>query len=216
MVESDWVAMLPVRVKVCGITNVDDARYVAEAGVDAIGLVFYPKSPRHIHDIQTASDIAFAVGPFVSTLGLFVDASAADIESILRRVPLSCLQFHGDETPEFCQQFSLPYVKALRMKPGLDIIAEMDRYPEASAFLLDTYRPGVPGGTGKAFDWQRFPEYSRRPLILAGGLSHSNVSQAIATTKPYAVDVSGGVEGEVKGQKDHDKVSAFVNQVRIL
>lgn len=159
-----------VRIKICGITSVADAGYAIDAGADAIGLVFYEHSPRAV-GIELAREIAYAAGPFVTSVGLFVNADAAFIQQVLSRVPLQLLQFHGNETAEFCQQFQRPYIKAIRMRPELDLHLAIASHPNALALLLDAYRPGVPGGTGETFDWQRIPKDSSRPLILAGGLT---------------------------------------------
>jgi phosphoribosylanthranilate isomerase len=202
------------RVKICGITSLDDAHAAVAAGADAIGLVFYSKSPRHVN-VEQARAIALAVGPFVTVVGLFVNAAAEEINSILQQVPLHVLQFHGDEDLDYCEQFARPYMKALRMKPGLDVEAQIAAYPTASGILLDAYRPGVPGGTGETFDWARVPTASKSPLILAGGLEPLNVKQAIEATRPYAVDVSGGVE-LAPGKKDSEKVVAFVQNAKDL
>ncbi len=202
------------RVKICGITSLDDAHAAVAAGADAIGLVFYSKSPRHVN-VEQARAIALAVGPFVTVVGLFVNAAAEEISRILQQVPLHVLQFHGDEDLDYCEQFARPYMKALRMKPGLDVEAQIAAYPTASGILLDAYRPGVPGGTGETFDWARVPTASKSPLILAGGLEPGNVKQAIEATRPYAVDVSGGVE-LTPGKKDSEKVVAFVQNAKDL
>jgi phosphoribosylanthranilate isomerase len=202
------------RVKICGITSLDDAHAAVAAGADAIGLVFYSKSPRHVN-VEQARAIALAVGPFVTVVGLFVNAAAEEINSTLQQVPLHVLQFHGDEDLDYCEQFARPYMKALRMKPGLDVEAQIAAYPTASGILLDAYRPGVPGGTGETFDWARVPTASKSPLILAGGLEPLNVKLAIEATRPYAVDVSGGVE-LAPGKKDSEKVVAFVQNAKDL
>lgn len=199
---------MQTRVKICGLTRVEDALAAASAGVDAIGLVFYAPSPRCV-DIQVAADIAMAVGPFVSTVGLFVNADREQVEQVLARVPLHLLQFHGDESPEYCEQFQRPYMKALRMKPDLNVAAEIERYSSAQGILLDAYRKGVPGGTGETFDWQRVPVISSKPIVLAGGLDVANVAEAIRSTIPYGVDVSGGVE-RAHGIKDHQQVIDFI------
>ncbi len=203
---------MSVRVKICGITTVEDALAAVNAGADAIGLVFYPKSPRYVTE-EIAHKIAVAVGPFVTVVGLFVDADQTDVDKILAVVPLHVLQFHGNESREYCEQFRRPYMKALRMKAGLDVTAEVVKYPSASGLLLDAYRPGVPGGTGEVFDWARVPQNSSVPLILAGGLTPENVSQAVKQTQVYAVDVSGGVE-KTKGIKDSEKVRDFCMQAK--
>lgn len=204
--------MAVVRSKICGITRVEDALVAAESGADAIGLVFYPRSPRAV-SIQQARAITRALPPFISVVGLFVDASRCEINEILEAVPLDVLQFHGDEPAEACRGFHRPWYKALRVRPGEDMRSHVERYPEASAVLLDTYVAGVPGGTGETFDWSLVPASLPKPLILAGGLTTENVQQAIRSTKPYAVDVSGGVE-QAKGLKDAEKVRDFVAQVR--
>jgi len=199
------------RIKICGITRVSDAETALALGVDAIGLVFYGKSPRSIA-VSDASDIARAVGPFVTVTGLFVDAVDAEIQTILQRVPLHVLQFHGDETPEFCQQFRRPWIKAIRMAEQVDLEQESQRYARASGILLDSYKPGVPGGTGECFDWTRAASSQRLPVVLAGGLTAQNVAAAIRAVRPYAVDVSGGVES-APGHKDAEKMRAFVDAV---
>ncbi|MBD9675202.1 phosphoribosylanthranilate isomerase [Pseudomonas sp. PDM18] len=204
--------MSAVRIKICGITRVEDALAAAEAGADAIGLVFYAKSPRAV-SIQQARAIVAALPPFVSTVGLFVDASRCELGEILDAVPLDVLQFHGDETPEVCSGWHKRYIKALRVKPGDDVAAQIAKYPQASGFLLDTYVEGIPGGTGRAFDWSLVPRDVQRPLILAGGLTVGNVADAIALVRPYAVDVSGGVEAS-KGIKDAQKIRDFIAQCR--
>lgn len=204
--------MSVVRSKICGITRVDDALTAAKAGADAIGLVFYAKSPRAV-DVRQARQIVTALPPFVTTVGLFVNASRCEINEILDAVPLDMLQFHGDETPAQCEGFHRPWFKALRVGNGEDIEAEVARYANASGILLDTFVAGVPGGTGERFDWSLIPAALAKPLILAGGLTAENVQQAIAQVRPYAVDVSGGVEAS-KGVKDASKVMAFVGRVR--
>lgn len=200
------------RVKICGITRPEDALAAAKAGADAIGLVFYDKSPRAV-DIGQAWEILDALPPFVTTVGLFVDMDAQTLEDILVEVPLDVLQFHGDETPDFCEQFGHPYIKAIRMKPETDLKGLAQRYESAQGLLLDTYRPGVPGGTGEAFDWSLAQQACDKPIILAGGLTPENVARAIGQVRPWAVDVSGGVEKE-KGIKDSGKISAFIQAVK--
>ena len=199
-----------VRVKICGITRVGDAAMVRNAGADAIGLVFYPPSPRYV-DIDVAAEIAREVGPFVNVVGLFVDADPAFIDKVLARVSLSTLQFHGREPEADCQRYQRPYIKALRMHPGLDVTAGLQAYRSASGILLDAWRKGVPGGTGDTFDWQRVPRESGRPLVLAGGLTPDNVAAAIAATGVYGVDVSGGVES-APGVKDFSRVAEFIQR----
>ncbi|VVP67008.1 N-(5'-phosphoribosyl)anthranilate isomerase [Pseudomonas fluorescens] len=204
--------MSTVRSKICGITRIEDALAAAEAGADAIGFVFYAKSPRAV-DVRQARDIIQALPPFLTTVGLFVNASRCELNEILEVVPLDLLQFHGDETPSDCEGYHRPWIKALRVRPGDDLEAACQHYAQASGILLDTYVAGVPGGTGEAFDWSLVPERLSKPVILAGGLSPDNVAQAIARVRPYAVDVSGGVE-QAKGIKDAAKIEAFLRAVR--
>lgn len=204
--------MSAVRSKICGITRIEDALAAVDAGADAIGLVFYAKSPRAVN-VQQARAIIAALPPFVTTVGLFVNASRCELGEILDAVPLDLLQFHGDETPADCEGYHRPWIKALRVKAGDDIAASCKAYAGASGILLDTYVEGVPGGTGEAFDWSLVPKDLGKPIILAGGLSATNVAQAIAQVHPYAVDVSGGVE-QSKGIKDHAKIRAFIQAVR--
>lgn len=204
--------MSSVRSKICGITRIEDALAAADAGADAIGLVFYAKSPRAV-DVHQARAIIAALPPFVTTVGLFVNTSRCELNEILEAVPLDLLQFHGDETPSDCVGFNRPYIKALRVRPGDDLEAACQHYAGASGILLDTFVAGVPGGTGEAFDWSLVPARLSKPIILAGGLSADNVAQAIAQVQPYAVDVSGGVE-QAKGIKDAARIEAFMRAVR--
>ncbi|MGC7837319.1 phosphoribosylanthranilate isomerase [Pseudomonas wayambapalatensis] len=204
--------MSNVRTKICGITRIEDALAAVEAGADAIGFVFYAKSPRAV-DVRQARAIIEQLPPFVTTVGLFVNASRCELNEILEVVPLDLLQFHGDETPADCGGYHRPWIKALRVRPGDDIEAACQQYSGARGILLDTYVAGVPGGTGEAFDWSLVPERLSKPIILAGGLSADNVGQAIAQVRPYAVDVSGGVE-QAKGIKDASKIEAFMRAVR--
>jgi len=201
---------LRTRVKICGITRVEDALTAVRLGVDALGLVFYPPSPRAL-TAEQAQIIMAALPPFVTTVGLFVNAEEATIRALLRQVPLDLLQFHGDESAADCSRYGRPYIKALRMQDGRDIEAQARQYPTAAGILLDSYQPGLPGGTGETFDWTRIPALEQA-LILAGGLNPANVRTAIQTVCPYAVDVSGGVEAE-KGIKDGQKIAAFINEV---
>jgi phosphoribosylanthranilate isomerase len=200
-----------VRVKICGITRVEDGFAAAAAGADAIGLVFYPPSPRCV-TIEQAATIAQALPPFVTVTGLFVNAEAEWVREVLARVPLDLLQFHGQECPDYCAGFGRPYIKALSMRPGLDLAAERARHAAARGLLLDTYRPGQPGGTGECFDWSLVPETLGPEIILAGGLDARNVGAAMARVRPYGVDVSGGVEA-AKGGKDPAKIDAFMAAV---
>ncbi|AVX23868.1 phosphoribosylanthranilate isomerase [Pseudomonas syringae pv. aptata] len=203
--------MSAVRSKICGITRIEDALAAAEAGADAIGLVFYPKSPRAVTVLQARAIIA-ALPPFITTVGLFVNASRCELNETLDAVALDMLQFHGDETPEECDGYHRPYIKALRVKAGDDIAGVCRTYRNARGVLLDTYVEGVPGGTGETFDWALIPDDLDKPVILAGGLTSANVAQAIAQVRPYAVDVSGGVE-KSKGIKDREKIRAFMSAV---
>ena len=204
--------MSNVRSKICGITRIEDALAAAEAGADAIGFVFYAKSPRAV-DVRQARAIIAELPPFVTTVGLFVNATRCELNEILEVVPLDLLQFHGDETPQDCEGYHRPWIKALRVRPGDDLEAACQQYAGARGILLDTYVAGVPGGTGEAFDWSLVPERLSKPIILAGGLSADNVGQAIAQVRPYAVDVSGGVE-QAKGIKDAAKIEAFMRAVK--
>ncbi|MFF7706795.1 phosphoribosylanthranilate isomerase [Pseudomonas sp. NPDC007930] len=204
--------MAAVRSKICGITRIEDALAAARAGADAIGLVFYRKSPRAV-SVQQARAIIAALPPFVTTVGLFVDASRCELGEILDAVPLDLLQFHGNETAEQCEGYHRPYIKALRVRAGDDLAAACEAYASAQGILLDTFVEGVPGGTGQAFDWGLVPEHLAKPIVLAGGLDATNVASAIARVKPWAVDVSGGVEAS-KGIKDAAKVEAFLAAVR--
>lgn len=199
-----------IRVKICGITRAIDAQKVATAGADALGLVFYEGSPRAV-SVQQAQSIVSALPPFLTTVGLFVNAPIEEVQYILSQVPLDVLQFHGEETPEYCRSFSLPYIKAVRMQPDTDVKQLATIYADAQALLLDNYIRGVQGGTGSQFDWRWFPHDVNKPLILAGGLDADNVATAIEITQPYAVDVSGGVEA-AKGIKDGEKITTFIQQ----
>ena len=204
--------MTQPRVKICGLRQADDAVFAARAGADAIGLVFYPPSPRAV-DITTASDIARALPPFVSCVGLFVGATAAEIDQILSKVPLSVLQFHGEESAQFCEQFQLPWIKAVRMRPNINLHEQRQCYSQAQGLLLDAYKAGVPGGTGDQFDWQRIPADIAKDVVLAGGIHVDNVQLAIQQVNPWAIDVSGGVESH-KGVKDRAKIAAFMGQAK--
>lgn len=209
------VTQIKTRIKICGITNPEDAVHAARLGVDAIGLVFYESSPRNV-DLDQASTIVNALPPFVTRVGLFVDAAPEQIQGVLEKVGLDLLQFHGDESPTDCEGYNRPYIKAVRMREGVDCVAEAKRFASSRGLLLDSYQHGVPGGTGEAFDWSQIPaaieQDTGKPIILAGGLNPANVGQAIALVNPYAVDVSGGVES-VKGVKDQAKMTAFVEAV---
>ena len=201
-----------VRVKVCGITRVDDALTATRLGAHAIGFVFWTRSARYISP-HVARKIITALPPFVSVVGVYVDPDPEWVEKTCSVAGLSLLQFHGDESPEFCSQFSLPYIKAVRIRTGVDLLQYASRYSSASALLLDTYVEGVPGGTGHTFDWSSTPQNLSLPLILSGGLHADNVSVAIEEARPWAVDVSSGVE-VAKGIKDANKIAAFMTGVR--
>lgn len=208
-----------VKVKICGITRVEDGLAAAAAGADAIGLVFYPPSPRHV-TLEQARLIVAALPPFVTVVGLFVNESDAAIRTLMSQVPLDILQFHGNEPADFCATFGRRYIKAVHMKDNVDLHAAGRQYATASALLVDTYCPHLVGGTGKTFDWQQLPTDLDCPLILAGGLNPDNVSSAIATAQPWGVDVSGGVEtldadGKPQGGiKSPTAIEAFIQGVR--
>ena len=199
------------RVKICGITRVEDALTAVNAGADAIGLVFYAPSPRCV-TIAQAQQIVAALPPFVSVVALFVNATIAEIETILAQVRIDIVQFHGDETPAQCQQINLPYYKAIRVKAESNLLQYALEFESAKALLLDTYTEATFGGTGHVFDWNLIPKNMTKPVILAGGLVPENVALAIRQVRPYAVDVSGGVE-QSKGVKDTAKITAFMHAV---
>jgi phosphoribosylanthranilate isomerase len=199
------------RVKICGITSVADAAAVVQCGADALGLVFHPNSPRYV-DILQAREIAESVSPFVTVVGLFVNAPPDAIQQIIANVPLALLQFHGDEENGLCNSFGLPFIKSIAMREGIDVLSLMEPYPDARGFLLDAWQPRLYGGGGETFDWKMLPESSPRPVILAGGLTPENVATAINTAHPYAVDVSSGVESR-KGIKSAAKIAAFMKGV---
>jgi phosphoribosylanthranilate isomerase len=200
------------RTKICGITRAQDAEAVARLGADALGMVFYGNSPRHVTAPQAARLIR-SVPPFVTVVGLFVNPSEQEVRDVLEQVPLDGLQFHGEEAPEFCAAFGRPYLKAIRVRPGVDLLQYAVRYAGAQGLLLDAFVEGVHGGTGAAFDWTLIPRDLPLPLILSGGLDPGNVAQAMRQVRPYAVDVSSGVEA-AKGIKDAAKVAAFINEVK--
>ncbi len=199
------------RVKICGFTRIKDAVYAARQGVDAIGLVFYPPSPRHV-EIEQAIRIVNALPAFTSVVALFVDEQEARIREVLARVPIDCLQFHGDEPAEACRIYDKRYIKAVSMREGIDIAALADHYHDAAGLLLDAFHPDTKGGTGSQFDWAMIPQSCTLPVILAGGLDETNAKQAVQAVRPYALDVSSGVES-AKGIKDSLKIAAFIKQV---
>jgi len=211
---------LRVRVKVCGITRLEDALSAVAHGADAIGLVFYEPSARNV-SISQAVEIANHIPAFVSVVGLFVNAEASYVQQVLTEVKLDLLQFHGDETPAYCAQYQRPYIKAIRVKSDTNLLQCAKDFSSAKGLLLDTYTEGVAGGTGHVFDWSLIPQQFINmqlgllpPVILAGGLTSENVAQAIKQVRPYAVDVSGGVES-AKGIKDVVKMATFMQQVNI-
>ena len=204
--------MKQTRIKICGMTCVSDAAFAAKAGADAIGLVFLPGSPRAV-EAGLASTIANAMPPFVSVVGLFVDAEPAFVRMVTSQVRLDLLQFHGSEPAEFCRRFGVPYIKAIRMQAGIDLAGTASAFADAAALLLDAHVPDKPGGSGRTFDWKLGARPLARPVIVAGGLSPANVGEAIRTLAPFAVDVSSGVES-APGIKDREKMTAFVAAVR--
>jgi phosphoribosylanthranilate isomerase len=201
---------LRTRVKICGITRSADAAAAAQAGADAIGLVFYPPSPRFL-SVERAREIRDALPPFVQSVALFVNADAAQVAQVIGRVHPGMLQFHGDEAPEFCAQFGLPFVKACRVKKGISALEYLRPFSSAAAWLFDSHVPEY-GGVGESFDWSLVPA-TDKPVILSGGLSQANVAAAIRRVKPWGVDVSSGVES-AKGLKDAGKIAAFIAEVR--
>jgi phosphoribosylanthranilate isomerase len=200
------------RVKICGITRSDDGLAAAAAGADAIGLVFYPPSPRAV-SVEQALDIVSVLPPFVTVTALFVDAARDKIRQVLDSVPVDLLQFHGSELPADCEGFGRPYIKALAMRDGVDLVAACRDFDSASGILVDAWHPQVPGGSGASFDWDRLPASLEKPLILAGGLTPDNVSDAVGRVQPWAVDVSSGVE-RAKGVKDPERIRQFIKGVQ--
>jgi phosphoribosylanthranilate isomerase len=200
------------RVKICGITSIKDARAAVAAGADAIGLVFYARSPRAV-SIEVAQAICEEIPPFVSRVALFVDADEPFVRQVLGSVPIDVLQFHGDEAAQFCASFGRNYLKAVRVRPGLDLLEFAARYRSASGLLLDAFVAGQHGGTGQRFDWDLIPSGLPRPLVLSGGLTPENVSEAVSRVRPWAVDVSSGVES-APGKKDHLKIQQFIERAR--
>lgn len=201
-----------VRVKICGITRVQDLDAACAAGADALGFVFYDKSPRQV-SVEAAAELVRALPPFVQSVGLFVNADPAFIEATLEAVPLDLLQFHGDETPADCMRFTRPYIKAIRVTADTDLLKCAAEFETARGLLLDAYVPGVPGGTGERFDWKLIPPHLPKPVILSGGLTPANVAAAVRQVHPWAVDVSSGVE-TAKGIKDPRHVAQFIAQAK--
>jgi phosphoribosylanthranilate isomerase len=198
------------RVKICGITQRQDAEIAIEMGADAIGLVFYEPSPRAV-TIAQAKQIVEGLPPFVTVVALFVDADVSFVNACLSEVRIDLLQFHGNESADYCEQFNMPYMKAIRMKEDTQLFIEEKNYASASALLLDSYKVGIPGGTGETFNWSMITKIDK-PIILAGGLTVENVAMAIEQVNPYAIDVSGGVE-KSKGIKDKQKIRTFMHEV---
>lgn len=202
---------LRTRVKICGFTRAEDAQVAAHLGADAVGLVFYPPSPRHV-SVEQAQAIVAALPAFVTVVGLFVDAAAEEVQAVRKAVRLDLLQFHGDEPPDYCRGFGAPYLKAVRMREGVEISVLAREYGDAAGLLLDAWHPEEKGGTGSSFDWVRARKACDLPIVLAGGLTPGNVAEAIRVARPYAVDVSSGVEA-TKGIKDREKMAAFLREV---
>lgn len=200
------------RVKICGITRPEDARAAAQWGADAVGLVFYAPSPRNV-GLDQARAICAALPPFVTVVGLFVDPTRDQVETVLRGCSLNLLQFHGNETPDLCRGFGLPYIKAARVRPGADLVQYLTPYQAAQGWLLDAFHDQLYGGSGESFDWTLIPRDLARPVILSGGLTPDNVGAAVRQVRPWAVDVSSGVE-TAKGIKDAAKIAAFIMGVR--
>ena len=203
---------MTVRVKICGITSSEQARMAQQSGADALGLVIYEKSPRYVN-IEQAAEIRASMTSDSLAIALLVNPSEALVNQVIEQVKPDFIQFHGDETPEFCHQFDFPFIRAVRMREGLDIDAEVAAYKAEGGFLFDAWSDDLYGGTGHSFDWSRLPTTTDYQLILAGGLTADNVNQAVAMTKPYMVDVSGGVESS-PGVKDPLKVKAFITEAK--
>ncbi len=199
------------RIKICGITRVEDGLAAARLGADVIGLVFAP-SPRRV-GVERALEIARVLPPFVGTVALFVNPDASEVESVVRVLRPGLLQFHGEELPEFCRSFNTPYLKAVRVRPETDLLQYATDFSDAAGLLLDAYAPDAHGGTGHRFDWSLIPADLPLPVVLAGGLEAANVAEAVRQVRPWAVDVSSGVES-AKGIKDAAKVAAFISEVR--
>jgi phosphoribosylanthranilate isomerase len=199
-------------VKICGITRLEDGLAAAHAGAHAIGVVFHPASPRYVAP-EAAAGIVARLPPFVASVALFVDAPPETVHAVLHAVPVDMLQFHGSEPPDYCVAFERPFLKAVRVKPGVDLLQYARRYAAAKGLLVDAFEDGVHGGTGQSFDWALIPDRLPLPIVLAGGLTPDNVGAAVRTVRPWAVDVSSGVERE-KGIKDAAKIAAFIRGAR--
>ncbi len=204
--------MSHTRVKICGITRPEDARAAEAAGAEAIGMVFYDKSPRCV-ETAMAARIVTVLGPFTRAVGLFVNAPENEVQAVIEETGIDLLQFHGDEDEAFCARFDRPYLKAIRMRPGMDPVSAASVYTSAAGILFDTWSDDKYGGTGVTFDWARVPGEIDKPIILAGGLTAQNVAAAVAATKPYAVDVSGGVESS-PGIKSEQLINDFIRSAR--
>jgi phosphoribosylanthranilate isomerase len=200
------------RVKICGITTPEHGAAAARHGADAIGLIFYPPSPRLVA-IERAREISAALPPFVARVAVFVNPSAAEVEAAIRGCRPDLLQFHGEETPEFCRAFGLPYLRAVRVRRGVDLLEYLSPFHDAAGWLLDAYRDDLYGGTGEAFDWGLIPQRLARPVVLSGGIDAGNVGDAIRRVRPWAVDVSSGVES-ARGVKDERLIAALIAGVR--
>jgi len=203
--------MARTRVKICGITRLADAQDAVALGADALGFVFFEESPRWIPPAQ-AREILVRLPPFVTTVGLFVNAPLCRVRDVVEETGIACVQFHGQESPEYCTASPRPYIKAIPARPGTDFEAEFARYAGAQALLVDTWHPHLAGGTGETFEWSMLGTIRSFPLVLAGGLTAGNVAAAIGTVRPYAVDVSGGVES-AKGIKDAGRIREFITEV---
>ncbi len=204
---------MAVRVKICGITRLVDLRAACDTGADALGFVFYDKSPRHV-SAEIAAGLLRELPPFVQSVGLFVDADPAFVESVLNVAPLDLLQFHGGETPADCARYGRPWIKAVRVSAGTDLLKYAADFAGARGLLLDAFVPGVPGGTGERFDWRLIPPDLPLPVVLSGGLDPDNIAEAVRTARPWAVDVSSGVEA-AKGIKDAHKVAQFIARAKV-
>jgi phosphoribosylanthranilate isomerase len=202
----------------CGITTLEDALIAASAGADALGFVFYEQSPRAVTPSQ-ATEIIQKLPPFVTSVALFVDETPSFIEAVIKETQVDLLQFHGEESAAFCEQFNRPYIKAIRMREETDLAQLMKVYDSAQGLLVDTYKKGVPGGTGETFNWdwlkaqlEAMPDEAKKPIVLAGGLTPENVAPSIETVKPWAVDVSGGIEA-FPGRKSAEKITQFMQEI---
>jgi phosphoribosylanthranilate isomerase len=200
------------RVKICGITSPEHGAAAARHGADAIGLIFYPPSPRLV-TVGRAREISAALPPFVARVAVFVNPSAAEVDAVIGGCRPDLLQFHGEETPAFCRSFGLPYLRAVRVRREVDLLEYLSPFHDAAGWLLDAYRDGLYGGTGEAFDWGLIPQRLARPVVLSGGIDAGNVGEAIRRVRPWAVDVSSGVES-AKGVKDERLIAALIAGVR--